>query len=141
MYRKYQVETEIQPSQEKRDAAAAEGKVALNYVGSSDGEIIFTFKPTENFPKYGGTLILKVPNWYTGVNPPPLSTFHSDIACEVPTGAEYIDEHDQCKDRADFSPSPNPNLRSQYKYSFSSFDSATTEIVFKCKNYRNPIYG
>ena len=36
----------------------------INYVGASDGEITFTMTAGIFFPKYGGTAILSLPNWY-----------------------------------------------------------------------------
>jgi hypothetical protein len=59
----------VEPSQEKKDEATAQGKTARNYLGSEDGDIIFKFKPTKNFPIYGGKMIITVPNWYSGNKP------------------------------------------------------------------------
>jgi hypothetical protein len=40
---------------------------------------------------------LTIPNWFTGETPE--STFSNDIECDVPTGAEFIeDDTDGCKD-------------------------------------------
>jgi hypothetical protein len=69
MFSDFKVSTILEPSQEKKDEAIASGKTALNYVGSSDGDIIFKFKPTKNFPIYGGKMIITVPNWYSGNKP------------------------------------------------------------------------
>lgn len=35
-----------------------------DYIGGSDGDITFTLLAGTNFPKYGGKITLKLPNWY-----------------------------------------------------------------------------
>jgi len=108
-------------------------------VGSEDGSIIFKFPATANFPIYGAIMKVTVPNWYTGYEPE--STFHSGITCDAPTGAEfYEDDEDGCGDSAFFTPNPDSQLPSVYTYLFSRW-TTTSEITFKCYNFRNPIYN
>jgi hypothetical protein len=50
----------------------------INYIGASDGEITFTMKAGAFFPKYGGTAILSLPNWY-GVGSEPVFTLDKTL--------------------------------------------------------------
>jgi len=61
MYTDFQVTTSVEPGPDSTDG--------LNYIGSADGFISFKFKPTVNFPVYGGSLTFTVPNWYSGLSP------------------------------------------------------------------------
>ena len=91
MYTLHKAKAAISPGPDKTE----------NEVGSTDGYITFTFPPTDDFPIYGGVLIFRVPNWFTGDEPE--STFHAGIRCEKPTGAEYLDDVEtSCQDRAGF---------------------------------------
>jgi len=88
----------------------------LNYVGSTDGDIIISFKPTEYFPKYGGRILIDVPVWYDKLSKS-VYTFEK-AKCVAPEGfVVSLNPFDSCNDKNDFSSSPP-----RFIFDFSRYD-------------------
>lgn len=64
MFKSFSAAEMINGAKIKTDLAPAP-PATVNKVGTEDGSIIITFKPTEMFPIYGGVLMFTVPNWFS----------------------------------------------------------------------------
>lgn len=96
-----------------------------NVLGSSDGFITFKFVAGANFPKYGGQLVLGLPNWYGDGTP---SVFNNDALVTVCSSNEIVIMEQKLTN--------SDHIVKFQKYS----GTATDTITIKCTNYNNPVY-
>ena len=97
-------------------------------VASVDGSLEISVKTGAEFPRFGGVIILTIPSWFGDESRRVFSIGASATTCK-------------CPDIVDTTQSTSGT--SHYIYFARTTDSKDVSgqtLVFRCNNYRNPIY-
>lgn len=95
-----------------------------NSVASTDGFFNIKFKPGSEFPRYGGSLAIGIPEWYPGAEEQSVFSLQPKTICSAPADVIKIETQQTA------------NL--VHTILFSKYTPGK-EIELKCSNYRNPL--
>ena len=127
-----------------------------SYVSTRDGTLTLSFKPGLGFPKWGGKIEFRAPNWFTTATSWPsakahylangkqttISTLSDELICSSEDVVIIPDKpgNEVCDDIQGFAKNADTTQPSTKTIAFSRFDPAKETITIVCTNYKNPVY-